>query len=94
MGKIQQEEEESESESESDNATLYHLRSRGASHAPPIIVEVKVDDCCINMEVDTGASLSLMSNATFQGLWQGRSLDTTRFRLTQDSLSLFWVVAV
>ena len=40
-----------------------------------------MDDCCINMEVDTGASLSLMSNATFQGLWQGRSLDTTHVRL-------------
>ena len=77
VGKIQQEEEESESESESDNATLYHLRS---SHALPIIVEVKVDDCCINMEVDTGVSLSL-SNATFQGLWPGRNLDTTHVRL-------------
>ena len=90
MGKIQQEEEKSESESESDNATLYHLRSRGTSYAPPIIVEVKVDDCCINMEVDTGESLSL------RGCGQGGAFTPhmSGFRLTQGSLSLFWVVAV
>ena len=77
--------EDNEEESDSDSSTLHHLKSKGTANSPPITVDVKVDDCLINMEVDTGASLSLMSNSTFQGLWPGRSLDTTQVRLQSYS---------
>ena len=33
------------------------------------------------MEVDTGASVSIMSEATFEQLWPGRSLSPTEVRL-------------
>ena len=35
----------------------------------------------MNMEVDTGASLTLMSETTFSGLWPGRSLQPSQVRL-------------
>ena len=73
--------EEEEEEEESEAEELHHLSSKGATKTPPILVEVKVDDCLIPMEVDTGASVSLMSHATFTGLWPGRSLESTSVRL-------------
>ena len=93
VGKVKQEAAESDSDS---TPTLFHLRSRGASNTPPITIEVKVDDCLINMEVDTGASVSLMSDSTFQGLWPGRSLSSTQVRLRAYSgePSQCWDVAV
>ena len=45
--------------------------------SPPIQVKVGVDDCLIKMEVDTGASVSLMSETLFTELWPGRSLEST-----------------
>ena len=52
---------------------------------PPIQVKVKLDDCLVTMEVDTGASMSLMAEATFNALWPGRSLDKTEVRLCSYS---------
>ena len=77
-----QEEEEPDSE---DSTTLYHVRSHGMTKTPPIVVEVQVDDCIIPMEVDTGASMSLMSESTFGRLWPGRSLSSTDVRLQSYS---------
>ena len=34
-----------------------------------------MDDCIIPIEVDTGASMSLMSESIFGMLWPGRSTD-------------------
>jgi len=56
VGQLEVEEEEKGS----DDFTLCHVNSPGAAKAPPITVEVKLDGCLVNMEVDTGASLSLM----------------------------------
>ena len=42
---------------------------------------MKVDDKFVTMEVDTGAAKSLMSEATFYGLWPEWSLDATDVRL-------------
>ena len=35
----------------------------------------------VNMEVDTGVAMSLMSQTTFQGLWPGRDLEPSQVRL-------------
>lgn len=48
---------------------------------PPLKVRIKVDDCLITMEVNTGASLSLMAEATFRRLWPSRSLNPSEVRL-------------
>ena len=65
--RVRKDEEEEES---SDSNELLHLRSKETSKSLPIMVEVKVDDCLINMEVDTGASVSLMSYSTLMGCAQ------------------------
>ena len=44
---------------------------------PPIRVHVLVDNCSVPMEVDTGASVTLMSETTFFQLWPGRGLSET-----------------
>ena len=53
--------DEEEEEEESDLEDLKHLRSKGTTKTPPMMVDMKIDDCIIQMEVDTGASVSLMS---------------------------------
>ena len=45
------------------------------------MVKIRVDDCLINIELDTGASMSIMSEHTFKGLWPGRSVLSTDVRL-------------
>ena len=49
--------------------SLYKMNS-GTS---PINVEVKLNDMPVTMELDTGASLSIMSESTFNKLWSGKS---------------------
>ena len=69
-------------EEEGDVETiLCHVKSPGVVNTPPILVSVKLDNCLVNMEVDTGASLTLMSETTFSGLWPGRSLQPSQVRL-------------
>jgi hypothetical protein len=60
---------------------LCYLKSLGVSISPPIMVKVRVDDCLISMEVDTGAAHSLISKKTFESLWPGRSLNPTTIRI-------------
>ena len=81
------EEQEEQDASDSDDPTnLCHLRSSsGMTHTPPMMVKVRVDDCEIDMEVDTGASHTLMSESTFTCLWPGRSLHHTPIRLQSYS---------
>ena len=47
--------------------SLYHV---SAGTAAPICAIVKVNGTNLRMEVDTGASLSLVSEATYLNLWQ------------------------
>ena len=63
VGHVQEgEEEQSESEPEEQTSSiLNHLQSKGVPNAPPIMVKVRVDDCVLNMEVDTGAAHSLIN---------------------------------
>jgi hypothetical protein len=49
------------------------------------MVKVRVDDCLISMEVDTGAAHSLISKKTFESLWPGRSLNPTTISLQSYS---------
>ena len=48
---------------------------------PPIQVHVEVDNCSVPMEVDTGASVSIMSEATYHKLWPRRGLSAANIRL-------------
>ena len=66
--------EEEEQELPMLDSPLYHVKSEESPHSPPIQVNVRVDECIVRMEVDTRAAMSLMSEATFRGLWPGREL--------------------
>ena len=72
---------ESEQEEEEGLGTLYHLKTRVADNPPPFKVQVKLDDCLVDMEVDTGASISLMSESTFKRIWPGRILEPSQVQL-------------
>ena len=62
-------------------ANLYQIRCGRRISPPPITVKVKLDDRTVDMEVDSGASLSLMAESTFNRLWPGRSLLPSSVRL-------------
>ena len=78
VAQVQGEEKEEE---EPDDYTLQMVKSLRKSDAPPILVKVKLDDCPVDMEVDTGAAISLMSESTFNTLWPRRSLQPSSVRL-------------
>ena len=53
VGRVDDEEDEQDSE----DSPFHHVRSCGVAHSPPIRIQVKLDECLVNMEVDTGASM-------------------------------------
>ena len=63
----------------------------------PLKIEVKLDGCSICMEIDTGATISAMSETTFNQLWPGRCLSTTNMILcsyTKEPISVLGCVEV
>ena len=73
--------EEEDSEAETGDSAILQVKVNAVSGSPPIVVKMQVEDCLISMEVDTGASMTLMSEVTFKRLWPGRSLGNTPVRL-------------
>ena len=87
--------ESEEQESKSRKHPIQHLMTSKPSHTPPIQVHVKVR-VDVSMEVDTGASVSLMSECTFIRLWPQRELHPSKVRL-HTTLKIpyqCWVVAL
>ena len=60
--RVQEEEEREEQEDEDDSFIAVNKLD---TPSLPIMIKVKLDDCLVDMEVDTGASISLMSERTF-----------------------------
>ena len=58
-----------QSEDSDDSHTLHHMERKGKSQ-PPYIVSVSLDGRSTQMEVDTGATLSLVSETTYGKLWK------------------------
>ena len=75
-----------------DPSDLYHIRCGKRISTPPIVANVKLDGCWVDMEVDSGASFSLMSEATFRRLWPGRDLHPSSVRLQTYSKEPITVV--
>ena len=71
--------EESE-ESEEDKEEWEDVR-RVSAKTPPFTVQVKLDGVQVDMEVDTRASVSLMSELTFKRIWPQRSLEPSQVHL-------------
>ena len=62
---VEEEEEVEDDHHHNSSQPLCHVDSSQVSPSPPIQVRVKLDECVVAMEVDTGAAVSLMSEATF-----------------------------
>ncbi len=73
-----------EEEEEEEGFPLYHIGSKKKTH-PPLEAQVQMDDCPVTMEIDTGATLSLMAETMFRQLWPRRSLNVTTVRLCSYS---------
>ena len=71
--------DESEPEEEECDLPLYHVTS--GESARPLKVIVKMDDRSIPMEVDTGAALSLVSEATYKEKWPEKTLEQSTKKL-------------
>jgi len=59
--------------------TLFSLNSREGQKS--FEVELKLDGTPLRMEVDTGASVSLISESKFRQLWPSRPLESSTVRL-------------
>ena len=75
---VRQVEESEESEAE---GSLWLVEEVNRVCQPPISVSVSVDGVDVCMELDTGASVSLVSETQYKQLWSGRSLDRSDIRL-------------
>ena len=73
---VSQVESSGESDSESSDSDIRQIvcATHSVTSSPPITVKVEMDSRSLSMEVDTGASHTLMSETRFQQLWPGRSL--------------------
>ena len=71
--------EESPEEESDDDFALYSLNS--ASKSRPYLVTIEVDERSLQMEIDTGASLTLVSERTFQENWPTLNLSHTGIKL-------------
>ena len=85
--------ESEDSESEADD--LWLVEEVGGIHKlyqPPIKVPVCVDGVNVCMELDTGASVSIVSEAQYKQWWPGRSLDSSPIKLQTYSKQLLRVL--
>ena len=59
---------------------LYAVKSP-TGRIPPLKVQVLLDDCEVLMEIDTGASRSIMSEGVFRSFWPKRKLQASSIKL-------------
>ena len=71
---------ESGGDSEDSLEGIQALKQLGGK-MPPLKVWVQVDECKIPMEIDTGASLSIMSEVTYRKIWPTRELEVSDVKL-------------
>ena len=61
---------------EVENDEIFILYQLGGKRVPPIVVEMEINGSHVQMEVDTGASLSVMSEKMFKELGGERQSST------------------
>ena len=62
-------------------AVVDKVRGIKGSYQPPLKVAVKLDTQDVCMNLDTGASVSIMSETKNKQLWPGRSLGPSQIKL-------------
>ena len=78
---VRQVDEESEDDSDDSMQHVYTLEQERDARLPPIKVHMELDHCSVPMEVDTGASVSIMPETLYHKLWPRRGLKETTIRL-------------
>ncbi len=66
---------------EKDNNEYSLMVINTMSATKPLIVPVTVDNCSIDMEVDTGAAVSLIAETTYKQHWTDKPLQSSMTRL-------------
>ena len=66
---------------EEDLLHLFTVKPQVDPKNPPITAEVVIDNHTVTLEVDTGASTSVIPESLFTELWPGRSLEPSDVRL-------------
>ena len=56
-----------------DTADSYKMFNLQGTQGKPFIVPVQLNGCTLEMEIDTGASLSIISEQTYKSLWSTES---------------------
>ena len=85
----------------SDSSDCYQLFTlQAGSQNKPLVVTVKAKNCDLEMEVDIGASLSIISEATYQSLWAAeirpplKSTDIKLHTYTKESLQVLGSIEI
>ena len=68
----------------SDTFDSYEMFNLSGTQGKPYFVNVQLNNCALDMEIDTGASLSIKSEETYYSLWplqSGPELQPTTVKL-------------
>ena len=76
--------QKSEEAAEEIEYTLFNLYAHIDSQSP-YLVTLQVDGVPLQMEIDTGSSLSLISESTFRQLWPNKTWEDSKTNLTMYS---------
>ena len=68
-------------DSEDSLEEVQAVNQSGGGKLPPLKVCLQVDECEIPMEIDTGASISIMSEDTYRKIWPTRKLEVSNVKL-------------
>ena len=89
-----------DSENASDTSDSYEMFNLSGTQGKPYFVNVQLNNCDLEMEIDTGASLSIMSEQTYHSLWQTQSrpeLQPTTVKLhtyTKEPIKVLGIITV
>ena len=87
-------------EIDSDTSDSYEMFNIRGTQGQPYRVTVQLNNCNLEMEIDTGASLSIISDETYQSFWTSQpkpELQPTTVKLhtyTQDSITVLASITV
>ena len=89
-----------DSENASDTSDSYEMFNLSGTQGKPYFVNVQLNNCDLEMEIDTGASLSIMSEQTYHSLWPIQSrpeLQPTTVKLhtyTKEPIKVLGIITV
>ena len=81
LRQIRQVEDDPGGDSEDSLEEVQAVNQSGGGKLPPLKVCLQVDECEIPMEIDTGASMSIMSEDTYRKIWPTRKLEVSNVKL-------------